>query len=76
MRPEREGVGRPLNPWFLAELACWTMVGLAPILNLVDGPSVSSDQFVVRTVVLALAMTGGVCLRIRKILIYVHGRRK
>jgi hypothetical protein len=57
----------PVDPWFLAEFCCWTMVVLAPILTWVNGPAVSTDQFVVRTAVLALALIGGVGIRVGKI---------
>lgn len=54
--------------WWLAEFGCWTMVVLAPILSWVNGPAVSTDQFVVRTAVFTLALTGGVTLRIVKLI--------
>jgi len=57
----------PVDPWFMAEFCCWTMVLLAPILTWVNGPAVSTDQFVVRTAVFALALIGGVCLRVTSI---------
>ncbi|MGO8753331.1 MAG: hypothetical protein ACLQNE_45930 [Thermoguttaceae bacterium] len=62
----------PVNPWFLAEFSAWTLVALAPFLTWVNGPSVSTDQFVVRTSVFTLALVSAVTLRIGKI---VRGRR-
>ncbi|NQT12694.1 MAG: hypothetical protein HQ582_08095 [Planctomycetes bacterium] len=56
-----------IDPFFMAEFCCWTMVALAPVLTWVNGPAVSTDQFVVRTAVFALALTGGVCLRVTNI---------
>jgi len=53
----------PIDPWFAAELACWTMVVLAPFLTWVNGPAVSTDQFVVRAIVFGAALTGGIALR-------------
>jgi len=53
--------------WLLAEFCCWTMVVLAPLLTWVNGPSVSTDQFVVRTVVFGCALTGAICLRVTRI---------
>jgi len=47
-----------------SEFACWTMLLLAPVLYYVNGPSVSTDQFVVRTALVALSATGAVVLRI------------
>jgi len=62
----------PVNPWFLAEFSAWTLLALAPFLTWVNGPSVSTDQFVVRTSVFTLALVSAVTLRIGKI---VRGRR-
>lgn len=56
-----------IDALLLAEFCCWTMVVLAPLLTWVNGPAVSTDQFVVRTVVFALALTGGICLRVTNI---------
>ena len=47
-------------PWWAIELGCWTMVLLAPILTWINGPPVSTDQAVVRTVVFILALLGGI----------------
>ena len=48
-------------PW--AEFGCWTALVLAPILYYVNGPSVSSDQAVVRSGLVILAALGAVALR-------------
>lgn len=56
-----------IDPFFMAEFCCWTMVVLAPLLTWVNGPAVSTDQFVVRTVVFALALSGGISLRVTNI---------
>lgn len=60
--------GEPINPRFLAEFCCWTMVGLAPILTWINGPSVSTDQFVVRTTVFVLALIGAIGFRVTNLL--------
>lgn len=65
--------GEPVDPWYLGEFCCWTMVVLAPILTWVNGPSVSTDQFVVRTAVFCLALGGGVGLRVANV---VRKRRR
>lgn len=62
-----------VDPWFLAEFCCWTMVVLAPILTWVNGPSVSTDQFVVRTIVFSLSVCGAIVLRVRN---FVHSRQR
>ena len=54
---------------YWAEFACWTAVVLAPFLRLVNGPSVSTDQFVVRTVLVVTALLGACSLRLYKLLI-------
>ena len=40
------------------------MLVLAPILYYVNGPSVSTDQLVVRTALIVLSTTGAVVLRL------------
>jgi hypothetical protein len=57
----------PINPWFVAEFCCWTMMMLAPILMWVNGPAVSTDQFVVRVTVFVLALAGAIGIRVGKI---------
>jgi hypothetical protein len=48
------------------EFGCWTMVALAPFLYWVNGPAVSTDQFVVRTALVTLALTGCASIRLTK----------
>ena len=48
-------------PWL--EFGCWTALVLAPILYYVNGPSVSTDQAVVRSGLVILAALGAVALR-------------
>ena len=62
-----------INPWRMAELCCWFVVVLAPILTWVNGPSVSTDQFVVRTFVFFAALTGGVVLSVTH---FIQWRRR
>jgi hypothetical protein len=50
-----------LLPWL--EFGCWTALVLAPILYYVNGPSVSTDQAVVRTGLIILAAVGAITLR-------------
>ena len=47
----------------MAEFACWVAVVLCPILRLVNGPAVSTDQFVVQVAMFSLALIGGISLR-------------
>lgn len=68
---ERQISREELLGW--AEFACWTVVVLAPSLWWVNGPAVSTDQFVVRATLTVVAVIGGVSLRIGK---WVRGRRK
>lgn len=52
------------------ECACWMAVLLTPLLQWVNGPSVSTDQAVVRTALVVIATTGAIVLRV------VNSRRK
>ncbi|HID77897.1 MAG TPA: hypothetical protein EYP56_18110 [Planctomycetaceae bacterium] len=61
-------VEKPVDPLWLAEFSCWTMVALAPLLYWVNGPAVSVDQLVVRCVVFGSALAGGIGLRVYKTL--------
>ena len=45
------------------EFGCWTTLALAPFLYWVNGPTVSEDQFVVRTGLVVVAAFGAVGLR-------------
>ena len=56
-----------IDPFFMAEFCCWTMVILAPLLTWVNGPAVSTDQFVIRTAVFSLAVIGATSLRMANI---------
>ena len=47
-----------------AEFCCWTTLCLAPFLYWVNGPAVSTDQFVVRTALVVLAALGALGLRV------------
>lgn len=47
------------------EFCAWAALVLTPILWGLQGPSVSTDQFVVRTALVAIAATAGIGLRIR-----------
>ncbi|MEX2121699.1 MAG: hypothetical protein WD847_19090 [Pirellulales bacterium] len=53
---------------WLAELACWFSLALAPLLYWVNGPAVSTDQLVVRSVVVGIALGAGGALRLVKML--------
>jgi hypothetical protein len=46
------------------EFACWTTLALAPFLYWVNGPAVSTDQFVVRIGLVILAACGALGLRL------------
>ena len=46
-----------------AEFACWTMLLLAPVLYYANGPSVSTDELVVRTALTVLSAGGAASLR-------------
>jgi hypothetical protein len=46
------------------EFCCWTVVALAPILRWVNGPAVTTDQFVVQVSLVSVALVAAVGLRI------------
>lgn len=53
-----------LSGWI--EFACWTTVAIAPFLYWVNGPAVSTDQLVVRTALVTLALIAGLAIRVTK----------
>lgn len=53
----------PAQLRYWLEFACWTTLALAPFLYWVNGPAVSTDQFVVRTGLVTLAACGAIGLR-------------
>jgi hypothetical protein len=46
------------------ELLCWTVVALAPILRWVNGPAVTTDQFVFQVALFAMASVAAIGLRV------------
>jgi hypothetical protein len=67
--PTAESEDQPaIDPRRMAELCCWFVVVLAPILTWVNGPAVSTDQFVVRTIVFCAALTGGIVFSVANFL--------
>ena len=59
--PDIELSARELLGW--AEFFCWTALVLTPVIWWLQGPSVSTDQFVVRTGLVVVAAVGAVTLR-------------
>jgi hypothetical protein len=60
-RDESELTVGELLGW--TEFACWTALVLMPFLYWVNGSAVSTDQFVVRSVLVFLAAVGAIGLR-------------
>jgi hypothetical protein len=58
-----------LRGW--AEIGCWIALGISPILYFINGPAVSTDQYIVRMVLVILAACGGVGLRL---CVWLRGR--
>ena len=54
------------------EFGCWSALVMAPIIYWLQGPSVSHDQFVVRTALVIIAASAGVGLRAQAM---IHRRR-
>jgi hypothetical protein len=54
--------GKELRDWL--EIGSWTTLALAPFLYWINGPAVSSDQFVVRTTLMVVAAVAAIALRL------------
>jgi hypothetical protein len=50
------------------ESVCWVVAAVAPMLRLVNGAAVTSDQFVIQVTLFSLALAGGTGLRVYSIL--------
>ncbi len=50
------------------EFVCWVVVGLSPLLRLVNGPAVTDDQFVIQVSLFLTALAGGIGLRLYQFL--------
>jgi len=48
------------------ELGCWISIALLPFLYWVNGGAVSTDQLVLRWIVVVVVISGAVGLRIRR----------
>lgn len=62
-----DGPEEPIPLWQLApaiEFVCWVVVGLTPMLYLVNGPPVTLDQAVVQISLVSLAAVGVVSMRV------------
>lgn len=46
------------------EFVCWVIVVLAPILRLINGAAVTTDQFVFQVTLFLIAITAAIGLRI------------
>jgi len=46
------------------EFMCWVMVVLMPLLRVVNGPAVTTDQFVFQLMLFSLALISAISLRI------------
>lgn len=46
------------------EFVCWVVVLLAPVLRWINGPAVTSDQFVIQISVFAIALVCAISLRL------------
>lgn len=53
---------REIRGW--VEFSAWTTLALAPLLYWVNGPSVSTDQLVLRTTLVCSAAVAAISLRI------------
>ncbi len=53
----------PVGITVILEFACWVIVGLVPLLRLVNGPAVTVDQFVIQVTIATMAFVGALALR-------------
>lgn len=51
----------------MVEFACWATTALGPIIWWIQGPSVATDQFIMRCAVIAVAAGGAVAVRLHRI---------
>lgn len=58
------------------EAGCWMALVIAPITYWVQGPSVSADQFVVRSTIVAIAALGCVGLKVRSVVRKLRAARE
>jgi len=63
--PEQQMSASELLGWI--EFGCWAALAMTPILYLINGPSVSFDQFVMRGLVVVAALAGAVGLAVIRI---------
>ena len=59
---------------YWGEFCCWMALVQAPIIYWLQGPSVSTDQFVVRTALVVIAAAGGIGLRARALILRRRAR--
>lgn len=71
---QNELTTRELLGW--AEFSCWVALVLTPLIWWLQGPSVSQDQFVVRTALVVVAALGAVSLRSSALIRHLRSRRK
>jgi hypothetical protein len=46
------------------EFVCWVVVVLAPLLRLINGPAVTSDQLIIQLALFSIALTSAIGLRL------------
>jgi hypothetical protein len=46
------------------EFVCWVMVALAPMLRVMNGAAVTTDQFVIQMALFSLSLISGIGLRV------------
>jgi hypothetical protein len=50
------------------EFFCWVVVVLAPLLRLINGPAVTSDQFIIQLALFSLVLASTIGLRLYQLL--------
>lgn len=52
-----------------AEFCCWSALVMAPVIYWIQGPSVSNDQYIVRSALVVIVSVGALILRGRALLL-------
>jgi hypothetical protein len=68
MSDQEQARPEAVDSWAVAEFFCWCVVVLAPLLTWINGPAVSTDQYLVRWCVFVLALLSATGMRARRIL--------
>jgi hypothetical protein len=58
------------------EFCCWSALVMIPLIYWLQGPSVSTDQFTIRTAMIVVAAIGGVSFRTGALIRWLRSRTR